>query len=322
MNIAPLSASPISASPNRTLWLALTGLMGWAGAIAALPVGATAQDPFGVFGDQISDVSTTNPPISYLESSNETATELASDSLGDPLDVDFTDDDPVAEVVVGDPLDQPVLSEPATLNLFPTGLLRSRWAMSDPGYAQKYARGAKKTNFPKRIKQAADARFVDDFSGWYFSGGLTSFSDTPSPMGSLEIGYTGYQTSYLTNRMGFILAANDNDYYIGGETGLRLQTPTRLAPFVGAGLFLGASSTRKNAENDDVDNDDDGSVDEDGETEFAFDGALAAVYPECGIHFWWSPRLRLSGFGRYMVTTEGRNADTWYFGATIAVLSR
>ncbi|TWU55325.1 hypothetical protein [Rubripirellula reticaptiva] len=317
-----MKIAPTSPPPNRTLRFALTGMIGWAGLVAAMPSGAAAQDPFGVFDDQITDASVTNSPNYYFESPLESPTELASDSLGETLTPDFANEEDVAEVVIGDSLDQSVPTEPETLPLFPTGLLKSRWAMSDPGYAQKYARGAKKTNFPKKIKQAADARFVNDFSGRYFSGGLTSMSNTPSPMGSLEIGYTGYHTSYLTNRMGFILAANDQDYYIGGETGLRLQTPTRLAPFVGAGLFLGVSSTHENAEHDNIDNDDNGSVDEDGETEFRFDGALAAVYPECGVHFWWSPRIRLSGFGRYMITTEGRNADTWYFGATIAVLSR
>lgn len=215
-----------------------------------------------------------------------------------------------------------VPNESATLPLIPSGFLKSRWAMSDPLYAKKYAKGASKINLPKKIKQASDARFVDDFAGWYLSAGLTSIGDTPSPLGSIELGYTGYQTSYLTNRVGFIAAVNDEDFYVGGETGIRIQTPTRLAPFVGLGLFAGASSTRSPAEHDNVDNDDDGAVDEDGETEFDFDGALAAVYPEVGVHFWWTPRLRLSGFGRYMITTEGRRADSNYFGATIAILSR
>lgn len=215
-----------------------------------------------------------------------------------------------------------VANESKTLPLIPSGFLKSRWAMSDPLYAQKYAKGAPKTNLPKKIKQASDARFVDDFAGWYLSAGLTTIGDTPSPLGSVELGYTGYQTSYLTNRVGLIAAVNDEDFYVGGEMGFRIQTPTRLAPFVGLGLFAGASSTRSPAEHDNVDNDDDGAVDEDGETEFDFDGALAAVYPEVGLHFWWTPRVRLSGFGRYMVTTEGRRADSNYFGASIAILSR
>ena len=216
----------------------------------------------------------------------------------------------------------PEVDESATLPLIPSGFLKSRWAMSDPQYAKKYAKGAPKTNLPQKIKQASDARFVDEYSGWYLSTGLTSIGDTPSPLGSVELGYTGYQSSYLTNRVGFVAAVNDEDFYVGGEAGVRIQTPTRLAPFVGLGLFAGASSTRSPAEDDRIDNDDDGTVDEFGETEFDFDGSLAAIYPEVGLHFWWTPRIRLSGFGRYMITTEGRRADSNYFGATIAILSR
>ncbi|MBB3209703.1 hypothetical protein FHS27_005543 [Rhodopirellula rubra] len=204
----------------------------------------------------------------------------------------------------------------------PTGITKSRWAMDDPDYAQKYADGAEKTDVPGKIKQAADARFLKDSSGCYFSGGLTAFGTSSNPMGSLELGYTGYGTSFMTNRMGFVAAANDDDYFLGGELGMRFQTPTRLAPFVGWGLFAGASSTTESADDDNIDNDDDGDIDEWGEEEESFDGALMAIYPETGIHFWWTPRVRISGFGRYLVTTEGRDADAWYYGASIAILSK
>ncbi|MCM2373228.1 hypothetical protein [Aporhodopirellula aestuarii] len=204
----------------------------------------------------------------------------------------------------------------------PTGITKSRWAMDDPDYAQKYADGAEKTDVPGKIKQAADARFLKDSSGLYFSGGLSAFGKSANPLGSLELGYTGYWTSYLTNRTGFVAAANLDDYYFGGEFGMRFQTPTRLAPFAGFGLFAGVSRTSESADDDNIDNDDDGFIDEWGEEEESFDGALIAVYPETGIHFWWTPRIRLSGFGRYMVTTEGRDADAWYYGASIAILSK
>jgi hypothetical protein len=230
------------------------------------------------------------------------------------------DDESFSEAFAEEFNDDP--DESPWLSLVPAGFLRSRWAMSDPEYATKYAEGAPKTDLPKKIKQAADARFVNDYSGCYFSAGMTSIGDTPSPLGSLELGYTGYQTSYLSNRVGFIAAFNDDDFFIGGETGVRVQTPTRLAPFLGLGLFAGASSTRSPAEHDRMDNDDDGSVDEYGETETDFDGALAAIYPEIGLHFWWTPRVRFSGFGRYMITTEGRAADATYFGASVAIFSR
>ncbi|QDT07123.1 hypothetical protein K227x_55480 [Rubripirellula lacrimiformis] len=279
-------------------WIAVTAFV-IAACVASVASIAPAQDPYVVIESGEEDF-----PSAQLPPPDE---ETFSESFHSELDDDAT---------------RKASSEAATLNLVPTGFLRSRWAMTDPAYAEKYANGARKTNLLKKIKQAADARFVRDFAGWYLSGGLTAIGDTPDPLGSIEIGVTGYQTSYLTSRLGFIAAANDKDFYVGGETGLRIQTPTRLAPFVGGGLFLGASSTRSPAEDDNVDNDDDGAVDEDGETEFDFDGALAAIYPEAGVHFWWSPRVRISGFGRYLITTEGRSADSWYYGVSMAILSR
>jgi len=204
----------------------------------------------------------------------------------------------------------------------PTGLTKSRWAMNDAEYAAKYAKGASKTNLLGKIKQASDARFIDDAAGGYFSAGITDFSNTNSTLASLECGYTGYWKSYLTNRAGLVLAFSDTDYFVGGETGFRLQTPTRLAPFAGLGLFAGVANVGLEDFDELVDHNDDGVIDFRDEQESGFDGALAAVYPETGIHFWWTPRIRLSGFGRYMITTEGRDADSWYYGCSMAILSR
>ncbi|TWT98995.1 hypothetical protein [Neorhodopirellula pilleata] len=191
--------------------------------------------------------------------------------------------------------------------------------MDHPEYSEKYAEGAEKSDIPGKIKQAADARFLDGSSGWFVSGGLTAIGQSSNPMGSLEVGYAGYQTSYFTQRVGLVAAANDDDFFLGGELGVRFQTPTRLAPFLGLGIFTGVASTTESAEDDHEDNDSDGSVDERGEERVNFDGALSAFYPEIGAHFWWTSRLRISGFGRYLVTTEGRDADAWYYGVSFAV---
>lgn len=202
----------------------------------------------------------------------------------------------------------------------PTGILKSRWAMDDPKYSRKYAEGAEKTDIPGKIKQAADARFIKDAYGIYVSGGLSAFGESTNPMASMEVGVTGYNTSYFTHRMGLVAAVNADDFFLGAEMGMRFQTPTRLAPFVGVGLFTGAASTTVDAEDDRVDNDDDGFVDEFGEEDTNFDGALSAAYPEAGVHFWWTPQVRLSGFGRYLITTGGRDTDSWFYGASIAFL--
>ncbi len=103
------------------------------------------------------------------------------------------------------------------------------------------------------------------------------------------------------------------DLFGGVDLGARVQTPTRLAPFVGVGTFLGYSEHEVCGEHDWIDNDDDGWTDEWGEKDTET-GFLAAVYPELGAHFWLNGRARLTVSGAYLVTTEGRNSDFWFFG--------
>ena len=75
------------------------------------------------------------------------------------------------------------------------------------------------------------------------------------------------------------------------------------------------------ADDDWKDNDDDGLVDEFGEEDERISGTLAAVYPELGAHFWWTPQVRLTSYGRYMVTTEGSDANDWQFGVGLALFT-
>lgn len=51
-------------------------------------------------------------------------------------------------------------------------------------------------------------------------------------------------------------------------------------------------------------------------------GGLAAIYPEVGVHLWLDGRFRLTTFGRYLVTSEGREFDDWLVGGQIAIFSR
>ncbi|TWT93919.1 hypothetical protein [Stieleria varia] len=200
----------------------------------------------------------------------------------------------------------------------PTGILRSRWAMDDPEYAEKYAKGAKKSDVLGKLKQAADARFMADASGMFVSGGVTQRTNNDEGMLALDIGGEHYLSSYLTGRASLMGMANSDDWFTGVDTGLRLQTPTRLAPFVGLGAYAGFASEEVLADDDGKDNDDDGRIDEYREQDEVFSGAFAALYPEVGTHFWWTPGVRLTGFGRYMVSTEGRDSDDWMIGIGVA----
>ncbi len=204
----------------------------------------------------------------------------------------------------------------------PSGLLRSRWAMTDSEYAEKYAQGADKSDVAGKVKQACDARFVEGATGVYVSGGLVLRPDAESELGAIDVGAETYLTSFMTGRGSLSLMTDGDDVFTGVDAGLRLQSPTRLAPFVGVGAFAGFAQEVVPATDDGIDNDDDGFIDERGEDRERFSGALAALYPEVGTHFWWTPNLRLSGYGRYMVTSEGRAEDDWLIGGQLAIMSK
>ena len=203
----------------------------------------------------------------------------------------------------------------------PSGLLRSRWAMDDPVYAEKYADGAEKTDIVGKVKQASDARFVEGASGLYASAGSSAWGDGTGMVGG-EVGVEVYGTSYWTGRTALVGFANQEDGYLGLDLGTRLQVPSRLAPFVGVGMFAGYAEKSVVRDRDGEDNDEDGIIDERGEEDERISGVIAALYPETGVHFWWTPRLRLTGFGRYVITTDGRDSDDWLLGGGLAIFSR
>ena len=204
----------------------------------------------------------------------------------------------------------------------PSGLLRSRWAMDDPEYAEKYCDGAEKTDVAGKLKQAADARFVAGSTGFFVSGGAVARPDAESGLGGIDVGVENYAASFLTTRGSWMLLGDGEDLFTGADLGIRLQTPSRLAPFAGVGLFAGYAEEVVPAADDGIDNDDDGFVDERGEDRERFSDFLASVYPEFGVHFWWMPGVRLTSFGRYMVTTQGRREDDWMIGGGLAIFAK
>jgi hypothetical protein len=193
--------------------------------------------------------------------------------------------------------------------------------MDDPVYAEKYADGAEKTDVVGKVKQASDARFVEGTSGLYASAGSSAWGDGTGMVGG-EVGVDVYGTSYWTGRTALVGFANEEDGYLGLDLGTRLQLPSRLAPFVGVGMFAGYAEKTVVRDRDGEDNDEDGIIDERGEEDERISGAIGAIYPETGVHFWWTPRLRLTGFGRYLITTDGRASDDWLLGGGVALFNR
>lgn len=201
-------------------------------------------------------------------------------------------------------------------------LLKSRYAMSDPVYAKKYAEGAPKDDLTGKLKQAVDARFVEHLGGWYLSGGLQKPGDTSDPFTGAEVGFEYYPTSWFSQRLGAAGYWGGDQGYAGIDSGVRLQLPARATPFIGAGAIAGISRGVEDASHDLKDNDDDLFVDESDETTSTVDSGFAAFYPEVGTHFWLNGNIRLSASGRYWLTSQGRGQDDWLVGGQLTFFTR
>lgn len=197
-----------------------------------------------------------------------------------------------------------------------SGMNSSRWAMDDQDYAEKYSKSYSSNDGEKAarmIKQASDARFVKDMTGFY--GGLGILG--------AEVGVATFPASFSEVRAGarlngvtYHFPSGDQTFNIGGlDLAARFHTPTRLAPFVGAGTLIGGGDGRANS--DSIDNDGDGQIDEFDEEESKFD---ISFYPEVGAHFWLNSRSRISLLGQYHFTPMPDNKDYAYAGLQLLLL--
>ncbi|MDA7977492.1 MAG: hypothetical protein MPJ50_01825 [Pirellulales bacterium] len=172
----------------------------------------------------------------------------------------------------------------------------------------------------RMAKQAVDARFVDGGTGLF--AGAAGTTD-PGAAGA-ELGAFHYFREDIEGRASFAWLTNSaaDDSFLGVNLGARVQTPSRVAPFAGLGVFGGYSEFSEVADSDGIDNDDNGFIDERGEEKESVDGALGAVYPELGVHFWLTSHIRLTAAASYYVTTKGRDYDHWMYGVSLGYLGR
>lgn len=192
------------------------------------------------------------------------------------------------------------------------GCAGSRWAKSDAAYAAKYRHHS--DNPLHMVKQSMDARFMGNRGGY---GIATNLGTDPGTLGG-EVTAFQYVGHSLEVRGGLVgLAGTGNENLFGGFTsGARLQTPTRLAPFVGIGGL--AAGGERDVSDDGIDNDNNLVVDEMGEDLSEY---FASVFPEVGAHFWITPRVRLTTSAAYHLTTTGRDDDQWMFGVGLSILA-
>lgn len=140
----------------------------------------------------------------------------------------------------------------------------------------------------------------------------------------LSVGGTGYLDERNSFNMGlyFLVTENiiDDEYY---NTGLTLSYRHNLTargalrPFIGVGGAVGYTEHNVLAENDSIDNDNDGLTDEPGEEINLTSNEMAMLFPEVGLDIWMTKETKLSLSARYYLTTEGRDVDFWLFGAAV-----
>ena len=128
-----------------------------------------------------------------------------------------------------------------------------------------------------------------------------------------EAGVAGYLTDNLSARAAFIFFAEENlvHTYGGISGGLRLNLGEEVSPFIGAGFFYGTDEEDVPADNDGIDNDRDGTVDEAGETKEVVTDSIFTIYPEAGIHVWLSDNFRITWSNKYYQTNKGIDHNFW-----------
>ncbi len=105
--------------------------------------------------------------------------------------------------------------------------------------------------------------------------------------------------------------------FVGGETGARVLSSARLAPFLGVKGYLGMSAPMEyGAEEDGRDNDDDGLIDESGEENTGKE-ALFWLAPWAGIDLPVGETLNVSLGAEYRVTSFGRDYDEVFAGVRV-----
>lgn len=181
--------------------------------------------------------------------------------------------------------------------LVAAGCTGSRWARSNRDYAKKYSQHS--DNVVQMGKQAIDARHVAGDGGHY--AGVAARGDSPFALGA-QVGQFVYPPGLngaVETRVGLagLVAEGDRPVTGGIELGARVQSPTRLAPFVGVGVYGGLVPEFNIGSGHDSDGYFDG--DDGHDTK-----GVAALVPEAGAHFWITPQWRLTASAAYYVTSN------------------
>lgn len=188
--------------------------------------------------------------------------------------------------------------------------------MSDPDYAKKYGTPYPEDDVEKAqrmTKQMLDARHVAGDGGTYLKGAYSTEPDA----GQIELGGFHYPNAFTEFHGGLSVLIGEDELwgFPGIDFGMRLQSPSRIAPFIGAGVFGDLSEPIVVGILDSLSGDDDDLCG--CEEPHRYVHSFAAVYPEIGIHYWLDGTTRATLSAGYYFNSEGRDEDFWLIGFSI-----
>jgi len=155
----------------------------------------------------------------------------------------------------------------------------------------------------------AEAPEKSDWDGLYTEFGVRSRSNTiPGVMtGVIGIIHEDLRSgASIRGGLSFYTTDEKPDILTGAELGMRFHMGSTVAPFIGIGGFVCSSEEEVRADDDGIDNDGDGVIDEAGETKSQTKDIIGGIYPEVGVHVWLSKYVGLNASLKYHITTEGR----------------
>lgn len=146
----------------------------------------------------------------------------------------------------------------------------------------------------------------------YGAGAYTTLTMKPDTVGfGGELGVLAYPLPWAEAHMGatYFGPASDDTWFTGLTMGMRLESPTFVAPFVGVGLTTGydLDAIRQEFQHFDY--------------RRPTRGYMVAIYPEAGIHYWITENFRVTGSASYYVSSKGRDSDFPLLGLGLSAVA-
>ncbi len=156
-----------------------------------------------------------------------------------------------------------------------------------------------------------------DASVYFELGG----SNDPDSIGG-SIGVSVDASDYFTWNGGltYLASEHSSDVFGGLSLGMRTRaTKYPVMPFVGFGVFSGITKETVSADDDGIDNNGDGEIDEVGEEDEIIDDVLCSFYPEVGLNVMLSKNSGMMVLAKHHFTSEGAKYKFWMYSMVFSI---